>query len=272
MRRLMALFSVFLLVFILTSCTEEITILDITTDSEITMANLDDYMFRDDVQYVDLRNFNDPFMSGTIDGFINIPFFDYLDFRAFDRNGVFEFDPDQIVNVREIERLFDSDKAIFLYADGCIRSGYVKDVLDYLGYERVFVLGGFYEYQGEHRIVGTGEFSFGNTFYGSYVDEETDYQYLVYGSIDVAHNIKSVRFDIIDDRGLTLRSEGYAAEINYNEQLTILENFILNQGGNWNQHYDNILHAETSGYDEIEGYELGFSENLLSLIETVIRK
>lgn len=272
MRRLTALFSVFLLVFILTSCEEEMTITEITSASEITMANLDEYMYRDDVQYVDLRNFNDPFMSGTIDGFVNIPFFDYLDYRAFDRNGVFEFEPDQILNVREIERLFDEDKAIFLYADGCIRSGYLKDVLDYLGYERVFVLGGFYEYQGEYKIVGTGDFSFGDTFYGFYKDEMTNYEYIVYGTIDVAHNIKSVRFDIIDANGLTLRGEGYDSEMNYDEQLTILEHFILDQGGNWNQHLDQIEQASSSGYDSIDGYTLGFSDSMIALIETVIRK
>lgn len=272
MRRLTALCSLFLIVLILTSCEEEVTTLEITSDSEITMVNLDDYMYRDDVQYVDLRNYNDVQLSGTIDGFVNIPFFDYLDYRAFDRDGVFEFSPDQILNEREIERLFDSEKAIFLYADGCIRSGYLKDVLEYLGYDRVFVLGGFYEYQGEYGIVGTGEFIFGNTFYGTYTNEDSNWTYVVYGTIDVAYNIKSVRFDIIDGDGLTLRGEGYDSEIDYHNQLTILENFLLDQGGNWNQHYQHILEADTSGYDSIPGYDLGFNDDLLALIETVIRK
>ena len=272
MRRLTALLSVLLLVLILTSCEEEPEVLIITAESEITMENLDDYMNRDDVQYVDLRNFNDIYLSGYIKGFENIPFFDYLDYRAFDRDGVYDFSPDQIINEREINRLFEEDKAIFLYADGCIRSGYVKDVLNYLGYERVFVLGGFYEYQGEYLVIGTGDFTFGNTFYGEYVDESNGYTYFVSGNVDVAHNIKSVRFDIATATGESLRNGEIVNGYNYNNELTSLEEFILEQGGNWNQHYARILDLETSGYDQIEGYTLGFPDSLMALIETVIRK
>jgi len=124
----------------LTGCAKD-DILEITPDTLITMENLDLYMYRDDVQYVDLRNFEASFHTGYIDGFERIPFFDFLDFRAFNRGRTYEFKPDQLLDTNLLSRLFKPEKAIFLYADGCIRSGYVKDALNYLGYERVYVIG-----------------------------------------------------------------------------------------------------------------------------------
>jgi len=274
MRKIFVLTGALFLLFGLSSCKPEDTeeILAIEPDDLITMAELDSYLFRDDVQYVDLRNFNSRYMSGYIDGFENIPFFDYLDYRAFDRNDVYEFNADQILNVREIERLFNRDKAIFLYADGCIRSAYVKDVLDYLGYERVYVLGGFYEYEGEHLIIGTGDFVFGNMFSSSYTNEEEGFTYYMYGLFNIGRKIVSIRFDIIDEDGNTLRGVDYDPMLNYNEQLTILENFITDEGVDFNELYKELSDLETSIYGDIEGYTLGYDDDLLSLIETLVVK
>ena len=54
-------------------------------DEIINMYTLDNFMFRDDIQYVDLRNFEDHFATGYIDSFEVIPFFDYLDNNVFYR-------------------------------------------------------------------------------------------------------------------------------------------------------------------------------------------
>jgi len=251
---------------------KEVEIIQIEPDDLITMAELDTFLFRDDVQYVDLRNFNSRYMSGYIEGFENIPFFDYLDYRIFDRNGEYEFSPDQIVNTREIERLFNPDKAIFLYADGCIRSGYLKDVLDYLGYERVYVLGGFYEYQGEHLIIGTGDFVFGDMFSASYTSIDSGYTYYMYGTFDVGRKIVSIRFDILDENNVTLRFENSVVNIDFNQQLTILENFIVDDGVDFNELCKELHNLESSKYGNIDGYTLGISPDLLALIETLVIK
>lgn len=256
--------------FILVGCTEEESIPAITSESIITMENVDDYLYRDDVQYVDLRNFNSRYHSGYIDGFESLPFFDYLDYRVFNRNDVFVFEPDQLLDTREIEELFDKDKAIFLYADGCIRSGYIHDVLTYLGYDRVFVLGGFYEYVGEHLILGSGDFEFGNTFSSSYHSINEDITYYMYGTFNMGRKILTIRFDMIDADGHTMRGQHYSVDIDYNEQLTTLENFIVQDLVTFNELIEHLTDPTAFGYDQIEGYDLGFSEDFLELIETLV--
>ena len=207
----------------LVGCTQDIDeVIEIKNDDIITMENLDEYMFRDDVQYVDLRNFESRFLNGFIYSFESIPFFDYLDYRAFNRNDTYKFDPSHIINVDQIERFFDKDKAIFLYADGCIRSGYIKDVLAYLEYENVFILGGFFDYDGEYIVLGDGYYTFGDTFYTHYYDIENGLTYYVYGSYNLSRKIIEIRFDIIDDELISLRSNNYDELIDYNYLLTEL--------------------------------------------------
>ena len=164
MRKILLILVLIQTIFVV-GCTDKTDeILVINTDDFITMENVDEYMFREDVQYVDLRNFESRYLDGFIYSFEMIPFFDYLDNRAFIRNDSYEFKPEQLINENEFLRLFDKNKSIFLYADGCIRSGYIKDILNYLGYEKVFVLGGYFEYDGEYKVLGDGFYNFGDTF------------------------------------------------------------------------------------------------------------
>lgn len=256
----------------LLGCTEEPIDepLPITADSVITMDNLDDYMYRDDVQYVDLRNFDAKFAAGYIDGFEQIPFFDYLDYRVFERSDTFEFEPSQIVDQFELERLFKRDKAIFLYADGCMRSEYLQEALWHLGYERVFSLGGFYEYLGEYKVLGTGDYRYGDMFYSDFTSETTHRRYFVSGELDLGKYITAIRFDIIDQDNNTLRGSFYDGLTNYNEQLTILEEYIVTHPMTMNELYDFMEDANASENHDIAGYELGFDDDLMALIETLI--
>ena len=177
---LMGVLTLLLTLFV--GCEQGEAPLEITSESIISMENLDDYMWRDDVQYVDLRNFESKFQSGYIDSFENIPFFDYLDYRAFTRDNNYKFEPEELKNEIILRTLFKEDKHIFLYADGCIRSEYIKSVLEHLGYESVFVLGGFLDYHGEHKIPGIGSYNSGHTFYETYTDETTLNTYIMSGS------------------------------------------------------------------------------------------
>ncbi len=271
MKRFLGLFLVVLLVFLVAGCDEDDPKqrVEILPEDVITMVELDDYMFRDDVQYVDLRNFSSRFLSGYIDSFEIVPFFDYLDYRIFDRNDTYEFDADQILDSNELERLFNREKAIFLYADGCIRSGYLKAVLNYLGYERVFVLGGYYEYQGEYKILGTGDYVYGNTFYSSYTNSVSGYTYFMYGKHDMGKKITYIRFDIIDEDGETIRGKFYNDTIDYNNQLTILEDFIVSDIVTMNELYDEVSNLDDSIYSAIPDFTYGIDEDLISLIETL---
>ena len=82
MKKIWALLLAVFLTISLGACEEKEDVLLIAADSLITMENLDLYMFRDDVQYVDLRNFESTFKYGYIEGFEKIPFFDFLDNRC----------------------------------------------------------------------------------------------------------------------------------------------------------------------------------------------
>jgi len=259
--------SVLMLIF-LASCTSDDTeeIKEILPDTVITMDILDDYMFREDVQYVDLRNHEQLLRSGFIYSFENIPFFDYLDYRAFVRNGTYEFSPDQIINEEQLTRFFDPEKAIFLTADGCIRSGYVKDALNYLGYERVFIIGGYYEYVGENKVLGDGYYEKGTSFFAGSSDNSTGLTYHIYGILQLDRHPTEVYIDVFDMDGISLRSEGYDLEIDYNAQYSLLEAAILQYGANFNDLYGYFTDTEANDYKEIDGYTLGFPEGLLKAI------
>jgi rhodanese-related sulfurtransferase len=240
---------------------------EITSETIISMDNLDEYMMRDDVQYVDLRNYDARYNSGWIFGFEQIPFFDYLDYRVFVRDGTYDFTPDQLIEPQELERLFDPEKAIFLYADGCIRSGYVKDALNHLGYERVYVIGGFYEYTGEYRIDGIGGYELGNQFYRKYTNNETNYTYLMYGDFDVANNIVTIRFDILDENNNTLRCNCNEDEVDYDSMLTSIENYIIGTFGNFNNIYLEMQQLETASIYQIDGVDWQYFDDLIKLVE-----
>jgi hypothetical protein len=263
------------MLFFLSSCdnSDEEILVEINADDIITMDILDDYMFRDDVQYVDLRNHEQLFHSGFIYSFENIPFFDYLDYRAFVRHGTYEFNPDQIINEEQLTRFFDRDKAIFLTADGCVRSGYIKDALNYLGYERVFVIGGFYEYEGEYKVLGDGYYSVGTAFFSYFTDTETNITYHIYGRYELDRHPLILHIDMFDNQGVSMRTDNYSEEIDYNLQLELLENAILQYGTNFNDIYGYFTDQEENNYNTIEGYTLGFSDGMLNAIKklTAIR-
>lgn len=125
----------------------------------ITLANLDEFLDYKDVQFVDLRNFEDKFKQGYISGFENISFFQYLDNVAFTRNGDMGFSNDELTNEGILKNFFNKDKAIVLMCGSGVRAKYVKDALDSIGYTNVFNAGGFGDYAGENKILGDGSYT-----------------------------------------------------------------------------------------------------------------
>jgi len=121
---------------------------------EITMANIDNYMSRPGAKYVDLRNVEDLYVGGYIDGFELVSFFQYFDETSFDRAD-WEFEESDIISAARIENVFgDKNREVFLMCGSGTRAGYMKDALESLGYETVFNAGGIRDYQGENRILG----------------------------------------------------------------------------------------------------------------------
>ncbi|MCK5388391.1 MAG: hypothetical protein KAJ22_03825, partial [Candidatus Izimaplasma sp.] len=88
MRKIMILFVALALTLTLAGCTKEVIVevevpVDVIVEvpielpdipTNLDMEDLDDYLGRPDVQYVDLRNFDDKLNSGYIAGFEFIPF------------------------------------------------------------------------------------------------------------------------------------------------------------------------------------------------------
>jgi len=266
MRKLLLALMALTIVITLSSCTKE-KMVEITAESQISMENLDEFLFRDDVQYVDLRNHEAVFKYGYIDGFESIPFFDYLDYRAFDRNRTYEFSPDQLEDTSILLRLFDKEKAILLYADGCIRSGYIKDALNHLGYERVFVIGGYYEYIGDHKIQGDGSYEIGNIFFQEYIDDTQEVVYIMYGEYDVAKNITNLRFNILDFDYNCVR---HCDTSYHDDMLTIIEEFINDGIFNFNEIIDQLNDTE-SEISSIEGVDWTILPQIISLLEMEYR-
>ena len=129
-------------------------------DSPITMANLDAYLGRADVQVVDLRNFEEYFNSGSIRGAELIPFFQYLEGRMATRgsvDGKASWDANlATVNAAfPLANFFVPGKTIIVFCASGTRAAFVKTVLDKARYT-VFNAGGFKDYAGARKVLGDG--------------------------------------------------------------------------------------------------------------------
>ncbi len=158
MKKFLIFLATFALALTLTGCTgEELP----EIPEEVTMSNVDEFLGRADVQYVDLRNFDDKMKSGYIAGFEFIPFFDYLE--ATDvlvrTDGDWNYAAADLVSKSALEGLFDSEKTIFLMCGSGTRAGYVKAALEAAGYTNVINVGGIADYAGDNKVDGDGSYN-----------------------------------------------------------------------------------------------------------------
>lgn len=122
---------------------------------EVTMENVDNVLERPGAKYVDLRNVEDKYTGGYIDGFEIVSFFEYLEDNALVRNNGWEFSEEDIVDAGILENIFGAkDREIFVMCGSGTRSGYIKDALESIGYEEVHNAGGIRDYQGDNKIFG----------------------------------------------------------------------------------------------------------------------
>ena len=150
-----------LFLFFITGCTNEDVIENIpnktnATDtgamgSSVNSTNLDNYMFRDDVQYVDLRDSKMILEEGYVAGFEFIPFYNILASfnegealyqmrRVVDGENVYaagqvggfvaQYEESEFI----VKSLFSKDKYIFLISQGGSESAYLINLLLQLGY------------------------------------------------------------------------------------------------------------------------------------------
>lgn len=123
-----------------------------SANSPINPYNLDKYMFRDDIQYVDLRSPKMILQDGYVAGFSFIPFYSIIaSFKSektlykmkgveigddyFDPGSVGGFVAQYEESERIINNLFSKDKPIFFISQAGSEAGYVINLLIQLGYD-----------------------------------------------------------------------------------------------------------------------------------------
>ena len=140
-------------------------------DSSINTRNIDDYLFRDDVIYVDLRSYAEISCEGHIAGFSFFPFYDFIATKEtakdydgnlindrlfkmkvdFGKTGtVGNFVPNYQESESVLNDLFPKDKYIFAITISCNEVIYFFNLLIQYGYNPAYLynIGGF--------SVGTG--------------------------------------------------------------------------------------------------------------------
>lgn len=234
---------------------------------EITMANIDMYLDRPDVQYVDLRNFDEYMKNGFIEGFTSIPFFDYLEHEDIlvRTDGDWEFAAEDLLSQGGLRGLFNDEKTIFLMCGSGTRAGYVQDALESLGYT-VYNVGGFADYSGDFAVLGDGSYAIDvnvegdytpGTYYG--VDPVGGYQAIVV--INQRGGIGYVMFDAMYN-GSTKQNLGFDYGMGavtgrewFEHADALAEKVVADQG--WDdidliENFDPTWNAQTVGHHFIE--------------------
>ena len=217
MKKLLVLLAVLTLSFTLTACNGEEDL-----PETMTMAELDGFLGRSDVQYIDLRNFDERMKAGYIEGFEVIPYFDYLKYQGIlsDANGGWVFDTGEIGSQASMREMFNEDKTILLMCGSGTRAEYVKAALESLGYENVINIGGYADYvtaDGEAVVLGGEAFTInmdvkGDYTPGTYFGLDEDSGYFVTVTINAEGGIGSVVFDALYVRDSVVITRGDAVD------------------------------------------------------------
>lgn len=156
------------------------------SDSLILPHNLDEYLFLEDVYYVDTREPNQFLEEGHIAGFLNIPFYELIaslnsDVTLFRMKKIFDesnklqiglgevgsFEPIYEESISILKSLFPQKKKIFIISTAGVESTYLSNLLIQYGYDSDLIYN-----------VGNYSNSVGNSV--SYRELETA-KYRVYG-------------------------------------------------------------------------------------------
>ena len=185
MRKFICLIIAF---FLLTGCNDE-SIKEVplktsndnsAVSSPVNSHNLDEYMFRDDVQYVDLRSSKMILEEGYVAGFEFIPFYDLIasfsgsetlyrmeNKKDDDGNRIAAGQVGSFVAIYEesevtIKSMFSTTKHIFLISQGGSESSYLINLLIQLGYNQnlLYNVGGVSNSEGvaSYRSIKTNKY------------------------------------------------------------------------------------------------------------------
>ncbi len=129
------------------------------SESPVNPFNIDDYLFRDDCIYIDLRSPDSFYKEGHIAGFINVPFYGYIAGFPGDKKSLFEMvkkkgaylgDKGTFIDNYTMSRqlvfdMFDKNKKIIAVSTAGVESCYFLNLLSQLGYkdENLYNCGSF---------------------------------------------------------------------------------------------------------------------------------
>ena len=131
-------------------------------------------------------------------------------------------------------------------------------------------MNGFFEYDGEHKVLGDGNYTFGDTFYNSYYDEIDKITYIVYGKFDMGRKITEIRFDILLEDNSSIRNTIVFNYISINEVLTELEDYIVYDLVTFTELYESLSDLHFSAYDGIDDLEYINIDALIKVIEDFV--
>jgi hypothetical protein len=123
------------------------------SESPITPLNIDNYLFREDCIYIDLRDPNQFHAEGAVAGFINIPFYGYIANFSFDENALYtmtkrvngeetillgavgSFSANYVESDILIKDIFPQNKNIIIISTAGVEASYFISLLIQLGYD-----------------------------------------------------------------------------------------------------------------------------------------
>lgn len=147
-------------------------------DKNINEETIDEYLYREDSVYRDMRMLEDPgsyeaiggdrYLSGYVDGFEVIPLPYIIPVTGlpsevgntytgttlfYDDNGTYIANYEESMSI--IEEIFPKDKVIFLMCGGGGYAGITKNFLVSLGWDadKIYNVGGYWFYKGKHNIT-----------------------------------------------------------------------------------------------------------------------
>ena len=119
--------------------------------SPINAQNLVNYLHRDDVVYIDLRDNQKGYQAGHLRGFESIEFFGLIYDSGTTGKQLFkqDYSPRYKESAQLIKTLFPQDKAIFLNCTSGARVVKMMDILNSLNYDmtKVYNVGGWQDFQ-----------------------------------------------------------------------------------------------------------------------------
>lgn len=175
--------------------------------SSVNTQNIDNYLFRDDTVYVDLRPYNEIAKEGHIAGFSFFPYYDLIatmegtsdskgnpkDNRLFKMKNdrgmlgqIGNFEPNYVESEQVINKLFPKDKYIFAITISNNECMYFLNLLIQYGYNPAM-------------LYNIGGFSIGTGFYNIAYKNIENPKYLVEGNPLIDTSEDSITFNFMKD-------------------------------------------------------------------------